>query len=316
MHTHILICCHNGSLYIKDQINSIIDQRTPDLTIHLHDFASTDGTLEIANEYNRRFHNLVKISSHDDAPGPCLSFFRAFKLLTKFVGDDDCIIFVDQDDVWLPSKLAEVHREFKHGMRLTPSGYVAIFHDVIVVDEKLNELRPSYYTGNPFLIPRDLDPDRLLFANPVIGHTMAISGKLLRRVSEIRVPSNYMMHDWAVLLFASRLGSIFFIPKQLSLYRQHGLNIIGAYGGSRRSNIVSRLLKFASSVCIQARDFARELEVPSSESALMWDLATRSNYYSCLNLSIVSFVKGPTFKRKLLSIFIAWYALLIFLKIR
>jgi glycosyltransferase involved in cell wall biosynthesis len=314
--THILICCHNGALFLKEQIDSIINQQSSDFVIHIHDFASTDGTFEIADKFHIDFQELVIVTRHGDAPGACLSFFRAIKSLAELIRDDDCIFFVDQDDVWLPSKLMLVRREFKQQLQLTLSGYLVVFHDVAVVDENLNELRPSFYTGNPFSIPRDLECDRLLLANPVIGHTMAVSGKLLHRVSRIHNPSDYMMHDWATVLFASRLGAIYFIPEKLSLYRQHSSNVIGAYGRRKRSAVFGRLLKFSSSVCIQARAFAFDLGASFVKEPVIKILATKSHAYGCVKLAIIAFLKGPTLKRKLLGLFIGWNAFLTFLQSR
>lgn len=309
MNTYVLICCHNGEKYIEDQINSILTQAHSITAIVIHDFNSKDNTLNIINSISTEKPGLINVIHHQDAPGASLSFFRAISLIAREINNDDCIFFADQDDVWLPSKVERVRKEFERLMASTTSGHVAVFHDVKVVDEKLFELRPTYYTGNPFSIPRDLAPDRLLLANPVIGHTMAVSGRLLRKVASVRNPSAYLMHDWAMVLFASRLGAIGFIPIALSLYRQHSSNVLGAYGRRRFHNIIGRILRFSDSVCQQARAFGKDLGDSSDGNTLIHRITSSSRAVGYAWLSVSALLNGPTYQRKLLSLFIGWHSL-------
>lgn len=309
MNIYVLICCHNGEKYIKDQINSILIQSHSITAIKIHDFSSKDDTLKISNEISENKPELISVIHHQDAPGAGLSFFRAMSLIAGEVNDDDCIFFADQDDVWLPSKVESVLKEFQRLMAANTTGHVAIFHDVKVVDENLTELRPTYYTGNPFSIPRDLAPDRLLLANPVIGHTMAVSGRLLRKVASVRDPSAYLMHDWAMVLFASRLGEIGFIPTALSLYRQHSSNVLGAYGRRRYYNIFGRIFRFSDNVCQQARAFAKDLGDSAGDNKLIRRLTISSRATGYAWLSVSALLNGPTYQRKLLSLFIGWHSL-------
>ena len=186
MSRRVILCSHNGARFIEEQISSIRAQTVPVDTIHVFDFASTDATRSILHRLaTDAVLPRVFVKEHADAPGAALSFFRAFSEMAEVVSDTDCIFLADQDDVWLGTKVAQVTRRFDDAVAADPTGLVAVFHDVHVVDHALSPLRKSFYhADSPFALPRDLAPDRLLLANPAIGHTLAISGALLRAVNK------------------------------------------------------------------------------------------------------------------------------------
>lgn len=57
----ILMASYNGERYIKEQIESIINQRFNDWHLFISDDGSTDDTLEIEKSYQRRFPQKITI---------------------------------------------------------------------------------------------------------------------------------------------------------------------------------------------------------------------------------------------------------------
>ena len=99
----ILLCTYNGSEYLKKQIDSIIAQTVNDWMIFASDDGSTDETLNILGEYQvtlgREKFCIVK--------GPGKGFAWNFISLLENSGDElDYYAFCDQDDEWMPEKLA------------------------------------------------------------------------------------------------------------------------------------------------------------------------------------------------------------------
>lgn len=305
---HVLMCCHEGERFVQEQLQSITAQQRAVDRIHVHDFASHDGTVQVVEAFAKLSSIPITLTRHADAPGASLSFFRALAELAPLLGPEDAVLLADQDDVWLPhktSKLLAVYESIAAPER-------AAFHDVKVVDSELAELRPTYYTGNPFALPRDLQPDRLLLASPVIGHTLAVSAPLVRRLVRLARPQHYLMHDWSLVLFASRFGEIRFVPEALSLYRQHAANVLGAYGRRRLRDVVRRVGGFSDTVVQQALAFAEDIAPAAAEcrhrSRVDRWLRTLSRHapsaaYAVLAVSALT--RGPTMQRKGLSIFIA-----------
>lgn len=93
----IVINCFNGSAYLKNSIDSVIDQSYRNWEIIFWDNQSTDNSAEIFFKYNdERLHYFL-------APA-FTSLGRARNLaINKTKGDWIC--FLDCDDVWLPDKL-------------------------------------------------------------------------------------------------------------------------------------------------------------------------------------------------------------------
>ncbi len=304
------MCCHNGESFVAEQLRSILAQRRAVDVVHVHDFASTDATLACVDQEARASTVEVRVTCHPDAPGASLSFFRALALLSPLIRDEDIVFLADQDDVWMPHKTEAVLYELARQAQLQ-TGDHAIFHDVQVVGRELEVLRPTYYTGDPFAVPRDLDPRLLLLANPIIGHTLAVTGSLIRRVLRMARPERYLMHDWSLVLFASRFGRISFIPETLSLYRQHEANVLGAYGRRSRRKTVGRITRFSEEVVQQALAFINDTAgeagpaaYASSGERRLFRLVRRIPWTSYPILALQALLLGPTGKRKGLSVFI------------
>jgi len=314
MKIHVLMCCHNGGKFVLEQLKSIFEQSCSVDEIHIFDFASTDNTIDVLRCVASKFlHIKVHIHEIEIAPGAALSFFHGFACLAKQVECNDCILLADQDDVWLPHKIANLHEPFERLYAATPSGRVAVFHDVCIVNEKLEKLSETFYTGNPYLVPRDLAPDRLLLCNPVIGHTLAISGALLKATVAELTPKNYLMHDWATVLLASRTGRIEFVSgAPLSLYRQHANNVLGAHRQRALGEMLARTSHFSGLVVNQALGFVHDLNrsaLPVDEpkpyvDRIMARLMPTACWMIFPLLAAYAMLRGPTLKRRGLGIFI------------
>jgi glycosyltransferase involved in cell wall biosynthesis len=299
----VILCSHNGQDFLEEQVRSIFLQGERIHGIRLHDFASKDGTHEVISALKAEFGDRLVVTYHEDAPGAAASFIRALQLSAPDLPPNSLIFFADQDDVWLPDKLDVIEAELDQ-RELSPDEPFILFHDVQVVDQSLRMTRPTYYTGNPFRVPRDLDRSRLLMANPAIGHTMLLSMPLVKEVIAWPDIGKYMMHDWLAVLIASRIGRAESIPTALSLYRQHDSNILGAYR-RRKVPSVLRLVRFADRIVLQAMAFSRAAHVrrssQGSEAVARSPLEAwcRNGYRTAaVALSIGAAVYGPTWQRK------------------
>lgn len=315
MRFHVLLCSHNGALFIEQQLVSIMGQMPCVDHVHVHDFASRDETCAIVDRVSASSIQDkgpgVSLVKWDDAPGASLSFFRALAHLAPTLADEDVVFLCDQDDVWLPGKVGVIRAEVDRLLAGGEKSFV-VFHDVKVVDADLSPMRQTYYTGNPFALPRDLASDRVLLANPMIGHTMAVSGRLVRDAMDcLGSRKDYLMHDWALGLMATRTGEVRFVPAALSLYRQHANNILGAYGRRTAWQIVRRTFVFALGLVRQNRAFAGDMAAwvrPGPEGRVArltgLDLALqRVRFSGILTAGLLAgcaLMRGPTPQRRLL----------------
>lgn len=298
-----ILCSHNGARFIAAQIDSILGQNVGIDAIHVHDFGSSDTTLAIAEASAASNPGRVHVTAHAEAPGAAASFMKALRLTLPLLPPDALVFFVDQDDVWLPHKTQALERELRSS-EISLNDSVLIFHDVRVVDAELRVIRPTYYSGNPFRLPRDLNPASILMSNPAIGHTMVLSAPLARQVANWPDATCYLMHDWLALLVASRMGTIHFVDEALSLYRQHEANVLGAYRTDRRPARIAKLMRFADGLIRQAICFSRSMDVVGHRSiesrpAMQLESACRQGYRAAAAaLAVAAFHHGPTWQRK------------------
>lgn len=239
MKINVLLCSHNGALYIEDQVNSILLQSSTVDNLYIYDFNSTDETIEILEKLS---NDKIIINRINYAPGASMSFFHAFDDLSKKIDPNDIVFLSDQDDIWKFNKVETITKLFEN----STNNYDLIFHDVSIVSDSLNLIHESFYKSSIFVLPYDLRFENIILSNPVIGHTMAFRGRILNILSEISNKNMYLMHDWAILIFSKILGRVFYTDEVLSLYRQHSSNVLGF--SLKRSKSITKLIDMCTNI--------------------------------------------------------------------
>jgi len=220
MQVEVLICTHNGARFLSEQLDSILGQSVPVDVIHIHDYASIDSTRDIILDYNNRYVN-IQYEIFENAMGPAISFLSSMNLIKSNLGEKSILFLADQDDIWLSDKVSRVISAFQSDVDF-------VFHNVEVVDsEGYSSSRREYFYGNFWNVNRDFKLPNLYFTNPIIGHTIALTGRLLNRL-DLNASQSIPMHDWHIAFQVLHAKSSFkYIAESLSLYRQHDSNLLG-----------------------------------------------------------------------------------------
>ena len=214
-----MLAVFDGEKYLKEQIDSILNQTVKNIKIIIRDDGSRDSSPQIIDNYCNRYPQII--SKLDGAPTG--SAKQNFAELLKNC-DSDYIMFCDQDDVWLPEKIEKTLEEMKkaeHGGK-TP---VLVHTDLKVVDQSLNVISPSFFKFQK-LIQDDITLPKLLVQNYVTGCTVMINRALQEKCGLI--PKGCIMHDWWLALVAILFGELVCINEPTMLYRQHSDNQVGA----------------------------------------------------------------------------------------
>lgn len=233
----VLLCAHNGSRFLAEQLASLRAQTRAAAMVLAHDWGSTDDTLAIVERFAALERGSVRwhVTSHADAPGACRSFLAALCDTIDRVPDFDYLLFCDQDDVWHPQKL----EAFAEAIRCGDAPAELLYCDVAVIDAAGRMLAPSYLgKGGAFGRPMDTGHLSTLFVSTVSGMSMAVSRGFLLRYRQAWEMPQWVMHDWAVSIVAHLASArVQFIPRSLVNYRQHDANVIGGQGAmpARRS---------------------------------------------------------------------------------
>jgi glycosyltransferase involved in cell wall biosynthesis len=99
-----IIIVLNGEMYIAEAIDSVLAQDFTDWELLVVDDGSTDRTRDIVQSYVDAQPDRVRLLRHPDKGNHGMSATRNLSIAEA---RGEYIAFLDADDVWLPSKLAE-----------------------------------------------------------------------------------------------------------------------------------------------------------------------------------------------------------------
>ena len=246
----VLLSTYNGARYLADQIDSILDQESVQVTLLVRDDGSQDATPDILHAY-RANDPRVRICRGGVNLGPAHSFLD---LLFHAGPGYDAIAFADQDDVWLPDKLARAARALGREDAGSPLGYCA---GLTLTDAALNPIgdTPTWRRPPAF--------GNALVENVAIGCTLAINDAARRILVAPGERPDVPMHDWLVYQVVSGSGRMLYDPRPVLLYRQHARNAIGA-----GPNRLVRLTRAARNV--RAGDAGRRTHRQNRELARLY----------------------------------------------
>ena len=206
----VVIATYNGSKYIKEQIESIINQTALSDLVIVSDGNSSDDTVDICCSLLKNAGFESKLLTSEKQLSVVENFEKAYKNCNC-----DYVFFCDQDDVWLPDKVESVMTEIRNGACL-------VLHDASVTDADLNITDESYFFfffSNASLIDN-------MIKNSFVGCCMAFTKELMSET--LPFPADLPMHDWWIALVALKKNRrTVLLNKPLILWRRHGDNVTG-----------------------------------------------------------------------------------------
>ena len=104
----VAMCTYNGSKFIQDQLNSIINQSRLIDEIIIYDDCSTDATVAIINEYIEKHPGLIQLFQNKKNLKSTKNFENAISQCTG-----EYIFLADQDDVWDYYKVEKIIAKFE-----------------------------------------------------------------------------------------------------------------------------------------------------------------------------------------------------------
>lgn len=232
----VVLASFNGEKYIKNQIDSVLNQSYGGLTLVISDDGSTDNTPAIIRDYEKRYPGRVKSLNHKEHSGSAQNNF--FRLLREV--SDDYIMLCDQDDIWLPDKVESTLREMKAMEKAYGRDIPLLVHSDLSVTDKEGRICHKSMARHQKIKVSDNRLSHYLVENNITGNTVMINKGFHRFLKS--TPKECVMHDWWLGLLASCFGKIRYIDRPLILYRQHGGNQLGSQSGMEQlaKNLGSR----------------------------------------------------------------------------
>lgn len=219
----ILLATYNGEKFVKEQIESILNQTYENFNLIISDDASTDNTLNILEEYEKK-DTRIKVFKKEKNKGLIDNFEFLLKNVTS-----DYFMFSDQDDIWKKDKIEKSINKLKE----ESSGLV--YTDLEIVDEKLNVIYPSYWKYKQIYkkIIKYNNFEALYLNNFVTGCTILAKSKYIKDILPLPRNSKFVLHDYWTALIISAKDKISYVEEPTIQYRQHKNNRVGS---SRKSD--------------------------------------------------------------------------------
>ncbi|MDB5025772.1 MAG: hypothetical protein JWP78_3527 [Mucilaginibacter sp.] len=198
----IALCTYNGEKYLKEQMDSIINQTYKKLEIIVVDDDSTDNTFDILSNY-AKVDVRVKCIKNSANLGFNKNFEKALKLTSG-----EYIAISDQDDIWLPDKLQSLLINIgDNWLIFSNSNFIGDREPgTLLKDFKL----PVNYKG-------------FLFRNYVTGHTVLMRREFLHFILPFPQKGFY---DWWMGFVAAYHHKMTFYDEVLTYYRVHNESVI------------------------------------------------------------------------------------------
>lgn len=241
----VLMSTYNGEKYIREQIDSILEQKEVDVKLIIRDDGSTDSTQEICKQYVEKYNNIQFYQGNNIGVG------RSFLELLRRAPEADYYSFADQDDVWFEDKLlnavnmiqkvamSEIPKQYQSGYPIkaedllkmnTVNGKndIAVLYgsNLIKTDSKLNEIGFVYNEQSKF------DLCSSITRNNIYGCTMVMNRNLRDICVNVKNPSDRVLkrknHDGWSLYIAYIKGIFFYDSNSYLYYREHENQVVGA----------------------------------------------------------------------------------------
>lgn len=219
------MCTYNGAKYIREQLDSIINQTYPIFEIIIQDDCSTDATVEIIREYAES-NKTIKLFVNEKQKGVTLNFITALQRASG-----DLIAISDQDDIW---NLEKIEKQVSYLVQQNALLCFSLSKPFTLDSIPLNiDLRvPNYGL------------ERLIFYPVIPGHAM-----LLERAVIDLLPKDFLhkrSYDGQIAITANAYGKVVVLNETLTAHRRH-LNAVSYIKPESNERSINNIIRYLTS---------------------------------------------------------------------
>lgn len=145
MRAQIVLSTWNGAAHLGEQLDSLVAQSVfNECEIIIRDDGSSDATLDIVRAFAAEHSNVTVVEGHN--LGVIASFGELLKLADETA---DVFLFCDQDDVWLPDKVAAAVDALRGVASSREPQGTSNTETLVEVPAATDALRGHRFTGSP-----------------------------------------------------------------------------------------------------------------------------------------------------------------------
>lgn len=206
----IILSTFNGEKYLREQLDSILNQSYKNFDLYIYDDCSKDNTKEIIREYT--YDNRIHIIESKTNLGYPKGFIHALRHVDGY----EYYSFADQDDVWNSKKIEEAiyYLEKVEGKNIPQLYYTAVdYYDV-----DLNFIRHSRFNSNKKDV-KSLNLQELILGGEALGMTFVINDIARKKLIDANNNDDYK--DWFLKILCASNGVVIYNPNPSAKYRRH-----------------------------------------------------------------------------------------------
>lgn len=224
----ILMATYNGGKFIKEQIESILNQTYRNWMLYIQDDGSTDNTIEIIKSFKDDRIKLIDVGlTHQ---GACNNFMSLLNMV-----EAPSYMFCDQDDYWKNFKIQLQLKELWDLEKNNPNLPILIYSDksrtdqnlIIKIEKEFNKKNLSQTKLNEILEKRNTFNLALLRSTGA-GCTMCFN----QITKDVSFPFLNLRYQDSIILLSvlKHKGIVKAMTLPTILYRTHENNTIGSKG--------------------------------------------------------------------------------------
>ena len=218
----IALCTYNGTRYLPELLKSFLQQDRLADELVVCDDASTDSTREVLQRFAATAPFQVRVHVNDSNIGSTRNFEKAIR---HCMGD--IVLLCDQDDIWHPTKIGSIEKEFSRSASVG-----LVFSNAVLIDADSQPLGDELWAHTFPESSRAKADTRAFYTtlwsnNVVTGATAGFRRSFADRILPIPLDVPRVVHDGWTALVVSFLADVVFLDKPLIQYRLHPGQQIG-----------------------------------------------------------------------------------------
>ncbi len=221
MKISVALCTYNGEKFLKEQIDSILNQTLKVNEIVVCDDGSNDSTISILETFSIENPNLFKIIVNDVNLRSVKNFEKAIGICTG-----EIIFLSDQDDIWVNIKVEEYIKFLEKNPNID-----VVASNGFCIDEnsKIHE-KYSIWDVPEFLREqkKEVNYFKIIsqYENIVTGATMAFRKEIVSEIIPFPVIKGFHHDQWIAIISSSK-GSFEMFNDKYFYYRIHEKQLVG-----------------------------------------------------------------------------------------
>lgn len=201
----MVMCTYNGERYLREQLDSIVNQTYPIYELLVQDDISTDSTMAILEQYAAKYP-FIRYTRNTKNLGVAANFKSIF-----YQAKGDYIAIADQDDIWMLDKIQCMVDNIGDNLLISSCSYLLTKHNHLDINTISHQIPLNEY----------LELRYVALQSTMSGHDIMLSKQLLSYISPV-IWKNYW-YDFCLAITSIGLGKAAYINKYLTLWRRHEL---------------------------------------------------------------------------------------------